>query len=281
MKQLPLIASALYCQPWCILPDTHIELGRLYRSYIEGNLPVQLDGSKQVSSGIGYEVDSRSGVALITVEGIISKRTPDMLCGPQIADIAKLDVLLRDVQQDDSIKTLVIYLDTPGGFGIGLQETAANIRDVIASGTRVVAYTDMLCASAGYWIAAACEEVYASPSAMVGSIGTYIAAIDDSRAWEMEGVELKLFRDGEYKAMGHPGKQWTSEEESHMQERLEHHATKFKDHIRGSRTGIEDGTMQGQVFSAEDAPDGLIDGLYRDLEMLLAEEMRRAFDTGE
>lgn len=273
MKQLPLIASTLYCTPWHVDSQTHAELGKLYRSYITGNLPEQLEGSKQVSSGVAYQVDSRSGIAIIYVQGIIGKRVPDMLCGPQIADLAKIDVLLKDLATDDNIRTLIIWLDTPGGVGIGLQETSENIRDVIESGTRVVAYTDYLCASAGYWIAAACQEIYAAPSAKIGSIGTYIAAIDDSRAWEMEGLELKLFRDGDLKAMGHPGKAWTEEEEKFLTEMLEQHSAEFKDHVRAQRPGIEDGTMRGQAFSASRAPAGLVDGIFRDLESLIASEM--------
>lgn len=280
MKQLPLIASTLYCTPWHVDPLTHSELGKLYRSYVTGTLPNDLEGSKQVSSGVAYEVDIRSGLAILYVHGIIGKRVPDMLCGPQIADLAKIDVLLKDIARDENIKSLVISLDTPGGVGIGLEETSSNIRDVIESGTRVIAYTDYLCASAGYWIAAACEEIYAAPSAKVGSIGTYIAAIDDSRAWEMEGLELKLFRDGDLKAMGHPGKAWTPEEEQFLNEMLTEHSAGFKDHVRAQRPGIEETTMRGQCFSASKSPAGLVDGVFRDLESLLASELQRLAEPG-
>lgn len=275
MKQLPLIASTLYCQPWHVDSQTHAELGKLYRSYISGGIPQQLSGSGQVSSGVGYQVDARSGIALITVQGIIGKRVPDMLCGPQVADLMKIDMLLRDIAQDETIQTLIMFFDTPGGVGIGLQETSENIQDVIDSGKRVIAYADFMVGSAGYWLAAACQEIYAAPSAIVGSIGTYIAAIDDSRAWEMEGLKLKLFRDGDLKAMGHPGKAWTAEEEEFLEARLQQHATQFKDHIRAHRAGIEDSTMRGQAFSASSAPAGLIDGTFRDLETLIASEMQR------
>ena len=57
-------------------------------------------------------------------------------------------------------------------------------------------------AYAGYWLTTQCDEIFASQSARVGSINTYIAAVDDSRAWEMK---LKLFSDDKYKAMGGDG----------------------------------------------------------------------------
>lgn len=274
MKSLPLIASSLYLQPWCLLGEVHAELGSLYKSYISGTLaPDSLHGSQQVTSGVGYEVHSDTGLALITVEGVIAKRAPDTMCGPKIADIAILDRLLIDCANDPHIETVVIYLDTPGGCGLGLLETSENLADLRASGKRVVAYTEMLCASAGYWIAAGCEKVFAAPSAQVGSINAYIAAIDSSRAWEMEGLELKLFRGGDLKALGHPGKQWTEEEEAHLTERALHCADQFKAHVSSHRPELDDSAMRGQCFSANEAPTGLVDGLYRSLSDLLVAEM--------
>lgn len=277
MKQLPLIASSLYTQPWCLLGEVHAELGQLYRSYVDGtlaHLPQNLHGAKQVSSGIGYEVDSETGLALITVEGVIAKRAPDSMCGPQIADIAKLDAHLIDCANDSHIRTVVIYLDTPGGCGIGLLETSENIADLRASGKRVIAYSEMLCASAGYWIASSCEKIFAAPSAQLGSINAYIAAIDSSRAWEMQGLELKLFRGGDLKALGHPGKEWTAEEEEHLDQRAKQCAAQFKAHVSSHRPSLDESAMRGQCFSANEAPEGLVDGLYRSLTDLLAEELQ-------
>jgi len=237
MKQLPLIASTLYCQPWCILPQAHAELGRLYRSYVKGELPVgpeQLSGFGRAKSGIYYEVNEAVGLVYIRLEGVVAKRAPEMLCGPRIVNLAVLDQLLIDIANDDSIKTVVFDMDSPGGCGIGLEETSANMQDVKDSGTRLVAYTDYQMCSAMYWLAANCDEIYASPSSQPGSIGTYVAALDDSRAWEMEGLELKPFRDGDYKAMGHPGKSWTEEEEAYLEQRKNQWGKQFKDHVRAN-----------------------------------------------
>ena len=276
MKQLPLLASSLYCQPWCILPQAHAELGRLYHNYVKGELPIapeQLSGSGRVKSGLSYEVNDTVGLAVIMLEGVVAKRAPDMMCGPSIVDLAELDRLLVDIAHDESIRTLVFYMDSPGGCGIGIAETVANIGDVRASGTRVVCYTDYQMCSAMYWLAASCDEIYAAPSAQVGSIGTYVAALDDTRAMEMEGLKLKLFRDGKYKAMGHSGKEWTPEEEVYLEGRKAKWGAEFKDYVRAHRAGIEDATMQGQTFDAQGSPAGLVDGLARSLDDLLMVEM--------
>jgi len=272
MKQLPRISETLLCQPWCILPDVHSELVVSYRNYLSGTLPEFLSGSGSTGSGMTYEVSDDNTLALLNLSGVVVKRAPDMLCGPAMIDLSELDRLLQEVADDERIQTLVLNLDTPGGCGIGLPETASNMADVKASGTRIVAYADYLCASAGYWLAACADEIIAAPSAQVGSVGTYIAALDDSVAWEKAGFKLKLFKDGDLKAMGHPGKEWTPEEEAFLETRLATWAASFKDHVRANRPGIEEETMQGQCFDAGEAPVGLIDGTARDLSELLVRE---------
>jgi signal peptide peptidase SppA len=274
MKQLPLLASTLYCQPWCILPEVHLELSATFRNYLAGTLPAALSGQGGDSTGgLYYEVDHQYGIALIQMNGIVVKKAMPDMCGPPLIDLALLDRLLVDIADDPSIRTLVLDLDTPGGTVIGLQETALRMQAVKDSGTRIVAYTDALCASAGYWLAAKADEIVAAPSAQVGSIGVYIAAIDDSRAWEMDGLKLKLFKNGDLKAMGHPGKEWTTEEEEFLQTRVDARALEFKDHVRSHRPGIAASTMQGQTFDAGSAPVGLVDRIALDLSDVLQHEI--------
>lgn len=276
MKQLPHISGLLYGTPWAIIPASHAELGMLYRSYLAGNLPMpqNLDGQGRVSSGVSYQSLPSVGIAIIYLEGIISKRTPDMLCGPQIVDLAKFDALLDEIAADTLIDTLVIDLNSPGGVVIGLQETAERMRELSAQGIRLIAYTDYLMASAAYYLAAACDEIYCAPSSRIGSIGTYCAGVDDSRAWEMDGLELVLGKSGNFKAMGHPGKPWSNEEKAFMQQSAEKEGADFRDWVKSRRPGASEDSMQGQCFKAADAPAALHDGFYRDLPALMADLMQ-------
>lgn len=278
MKQLPHVATALYGFPWSILPQSHHELGLLYRSYIRGELPAaatgpqNLSGGASLSSGISYEANHAEGIAVIHLEGIISKRAPDMMCGPQLVDLAKLDALLDEVTTDSAIKTLVMNWSTPGGMVIGLEETAERIQELSGQGIRTIAYTDLQCCSAGMYLAYACDEFYAAPSAVIGSIGTYCAGLDDSRAWEMEGLELILAKSGSLKAMGHPGKAWNEEERAWLQNKADTAGAEFRGWVTSRRPQVSGKTMQGQWFFAKENPE-LHDGLYRDLPALLLELM--------
>lgn len=275
MKQLPRISSALYGLPWAILPEFHRELGEIYQSYLKGTMqpiPEGLDPKGEAGYGISYVAKHSEGIALINMTGVITKRAPEMLCGPPIIDLARLDTLLEDIANDDAIETVVLHMDSPGGVMLGLPETAGRIRELSESGKRMIAYTDLQMCSAAYYLAAACDEIYASPTGIIGSIGVYCAGLDSSRAFEFEGLELVLAKSGNLKAMGHPGKAWTDEERQHLQDRVDACGAEFRAHVTDRRTAVEQDSMEGQWFYAREAP-ALHDGLYRDVEALLAELM--------
>jgi protease-4 len=276
MKQLPHVAAAIYGMPWAIRPESHAELGRLYRSYVLGALqPAALETSARVSSGVSYQLDRASGIAVLALEGIICKRAPDIFCGPQLVDLSRVDQVLDEVMEDN-VQTLVLDINSPGGCFVGLQETADKLREV-AERVRMVAYTDYEACSAAYWIACAADEIYCAPSAVIGSIGSYIAGLDDSRAWEMEGLQLKLARSGELKALGHPGKAWTEEEMQFLERTNAVCGAEFRSWVTSRRGDVPMDLMQGQWFFGK-TPEGLAlhDGLRNSLKELLGELMASA-----
>lgn len=273
MKQLPQISSTLYGMPWAILPQNHIELGQLYRAYLSGNLPQAISPQGEASYGVEWVANHAHGIAIVTLTGIVTKKAPAMLCGPKLVDLAALDEVLDLLAADELIHTVVFDWDSPGGVVIGLVETAARMRELAAS-KRLIAYTDVQMCSAAYYLATAADEIYAAPSAAIGSIGTYVAGLDDSRAWEMDGLELVLAKSGGLKAMGHPGKAWTQEERDWLQAMADSVGQEFRDQVTSRRGAVDESAMQGQWFFAKDAPRGLIDGVYNDLSALLADLMR-------
>ena len=273
MKQLPHLSALLYATPWAILPAVHGELGQLYRAYLAGNITGpradMKDDDEKDCGGIRYTVDRGARLAVIEVHGVITKANPRIMCGPPVVALAELDEVIADAAADAGIDTVVFRFSSPGGSTVGLVETAAAIQD-LAEEKRVVAYTDSEMCSAAYWLACACDEIYSAPSAIVGSIGTYLAAVDDSRMWEMEGLELKLFRVGTLKGVGLSGKKWTEEEEKWLTGLTDKCGADFRAWVTARRPGVPAEAMEGQFFFAADAPAGLIDGLHRDLSSLLA-----------
>lgn len=270
MKQLPRISGLLYGTPWAIVPADHAELGHLYQSYLAGKLPVPqaIAADGEACHGVSWQAEHSQGVATVHLEGIISKRVPEMLCGPPIVDLSKLDYILDELAADESMQTIIFDMNSPGGLIIGLKETAGRLRELSMMGRRLIAYTDYQMCSAMYYLAVACDEVYAAPTSILGSIGMYAAGVDDSRAWEMDGLELILAKSGDLKAMGHPGKKWSDEEKKLLQARSDKYGAHFREWVTARRGPVEQSAMQGQCYFAEEAPARIHDGLYRDLAAL-------------
>jgi signal peptide peptidase SppA len=266
----PLIAARLFCEPWACLPEVHQSVCEQFRAHVTG-APLEVQGGADDPVGPTYrdyytgqvghyhpQVEVFDKVALLSVSGIIGKglSTLEMECGGY--DIGLMADQMRNIADDEAIETVVISINSPGGAARGVGQAAESIRRVAESGKKVIAYTDGTCCSAAYWLAAAADEIHAEPSAIVGSISTYIAAVDSSRRWDMAGMELKLFRTGSLKAIGHAGKKWTDEEEAFMRERVEAVDSDFKGFV-GTRRGLTAAEMNGAFWDAARSPKGLVD----------------------
>lgn len=132
-------------------------------------------------------VTLRDGVAVVPVTGPIFRYANlfSMLSGA-----TSLQVVAADFQaalEADSVKAIVLQLDTPGGEARGIAEFAAAVR--AANATKpVVAYAGDMAASAGYWIASAAGQVVLSQTALVGSIGARMAMRDSSMRDAASGI---------------------------------------------------------------------------------------------
>lgn len=271
MKTQPLIAAALFGQPWSITPDAYENLAGLYRAYLQGNLPMAPDHAPEErdEETTAPWVLLPNGVGVIGVGGVMVKHAVRDICGPQLTAYSDLDRSLMTLAEKGA-RQIFLNFNTPGGQSIGLVESAARIEAIRAAGIEVYAYTDELCCSAGYWLASACSEVWAAPSAYVGSIGVYIAGLDSSKQFEQEGLELKLFKSGELKALGHPGKKWTPEEEAHLAQQVSALGAAFRSHVMARRPRVSASEMQGQAIMAAEAVGSLVDGLAIDFETFVA-----------
>lgn len=289
MKQLPRIASALYCEPWNIRTAEHAQICQQFRDYLQrgGQPPADfaariecpandaddMEGPcwRDESGRIGAwhpQVQVIGSLAILPVRGMLGKHlsTLEMWCGG--SDYAIIARQAANIAADERIENVILHVDSPGGNCVGNVECARAIA-ALAEKKSVVAYTDQLCASAAYFLASAADRIVAAPSAIVGSISTYSAYLDASRAYEMEGLEIRMFRSGEVKGAGYPGKPWTEAEIAAMQLVTDQFSAQFKGFVR-ERRGLSDDVMQGAYWPAEFAPAGLVDDFADDVDSLVA-----------
>lgn len=106
---------------------------------------------------------------------------------------------------------LTFYIDSPGGEVSGLFGLAAFIASLPTKyGIETVAVTDGMATSAAYVIAAACQTIYATSSAIIGSVGVIMTLINVTEADKKAGVEYTILRSKEDKALINPHEPFAS-----------------------------------------------------------------------
>jgi signal peptide peptidase SppA len=214
--------------------------------------------------------------------GVLGKHLSEMeeACAGGLS-VDRLQAALAEARDDDKVSAVVLHLDSPGGVVYGIPETAALVRS-IREQKHCVAYCDSLSASAAYWITAACDYFYVTPSAEVGSIGVYSAVVDYSEWCTKQGIKVDLIKDGTFKGAGFPGTSLTEEQRAKIQTDVLACSAAFKADVRSFRgAAVADDTMQGQCHSAPEAVRlGLADAIVPDLAAVLV-DLAQAPAAGE
>ena len=113
-------------------------------------------------------VRERDGTAVIPITGPIFRRANLFT---EVSGATSVEILAADIRaaaENPRIDRIVLEIDSPGGEASGIAELAGMIRSVPKP---VVAYVDGMAASAAYWLASAADDIVASPTSLLGSIG--------------------------------------------------------------------------------------------------------------
>lgn len=111
--------------------------------------------------------DNNVGVVVAKGEILNGTQKPGMIGGDSTAK------LLRKARLDDSIKAVVLQVDSPGGSAFASEIIRKEIDNLKAAGKPVVASMSTYAASGGYWISASADQIWAAPSSITGSIGVF------------------------------------------------------------------------------------------------------------
>ncbi len=260
----PHIAARLYEEPWLMYPGRYQEMCRAFEDARQaaddpvGPKKRDFWSDQELKEYAHPQIEVMNGVALARVHGVTGKGLSALAMSCGGFDTGLFREQLANVAGDPAVRALVIDFHTPGGMAAGNLQVTTAIRAVADSGKRVIGYASGMCCSAGYFMASACDEFHAEPDAIVGSISTIMAGVDSSARWAKEGLELKLFSTGKFKATGMPGKKWTEEEEKNIWTRINQLDAEFKGYVQ-QRRGLPAEHMEGQWWYARHAPSGIVD----------------------
>lgn len=81
--------------------------------------------------------------------------------------------LIRKARYDNSVKAVVLRVDSPGGSAFASDLILREIELTKQAGKPVIVSMGNVAASGGYWISMAADEIYASPTTLTGSIGIF------------------------------------------------------------------------------------------------------------
>lgn len=182
-------------------------------------------------------------------EGIISAR--------------KVIPMLDHVREDESVKAVVIRVNSPGGAVVASDEIAQKIMQLKEKKPVIVNFGDVS-ASGGYYISAPATEIIANPATLTGSIGVIAQFPQFSGLYEKVGVGMRTFKSGEFKDIGSPDRELTEPEQVILQTMINEAYDQFVQVIVDGRKMDESRVRQladGRIYTGKQAKEnGLIDG---------------------
>jgi len=171
---------------------------------------------------------------------------------------------LRQFSRDDSIKAIVVRIDSPGGAVGASQEIYRELKR-ISKQKPVVASMGSVAASGGLYVALGASKIVASPGTVTGSIGVMIQIPNVQKLLERVGVEATVLKSGPFKDTGSLFRPLTEEEKKVLMQTIDDIYNQFVRAIVESK-GIPEEQVRsfadGRVFTGKQAHEyGLVDQL--------------------
>jgi protease-4 len=210
---------------------------------------------------IGGDEMSISGkhTALVELRGVIS---PD-----SISSADNVNAGLQQAFKDAKTRGVILRINSPGGSPVQAGYINDEIRRLRAEYPDIPLYAvvEDICASGGYYVAAAADKIYVDKASMVGSIGVLMNGFGFTGAMEKLGVERRLITAGENKAFLDPFSPSNTEQEEYAKKMLSDIHQQFIQVVqqgRGKRLKEEPELFSGMVWTGEKSIElGLADAL--------------------
>jgi len=160
-------------------------------------------------------------VARIQIHGILTTTDngfTELLGAGSLTSTDSIIDQLQRVTADDSVRAVVLDVDSPGGTPVAGDE----LMQAIASMDKpTVAVVRDLGTSAAYWAIAGADRIIASPVSEVGSIGVTMSYLEEAGAKEKEGSRWVGISSGTFKDAGNPDRPLAKEEQAYFQDQVD------------------------------------------------------------
>jgi signal peptide peptidase SppA len=213
------------------------------------------------------EMAAASGnVYVVPVCGIITQRASlfsEYSGGCAVEDLVEE---VREAMAMPSVAAVVLDFDSPGGSVYGVPEAFDALKALRGAGKPLVAFVNPLAASAGYWLASACESISCTPSGEAGSVGVYMSHTDFSGMNEQIGIDVTYIAAGRYKVEGNSDEPLSGDAKAYYQKQVDDTYAEFVADVSEGR-GISTKDViakfgEGRCLLAKDAlAAGMVDNV--------------------
>jgi protease-4 len=214
-----------------------------------------------VYSGKNEQVDfkARKHTSLVDIKGIIAAG----------ADASADNIIagLHDAFEDKNTAGIILRINSPGGSPVQAGYIYDEIKRLRSKYPKIKVYAVIsdICASGGYYIASAADDIYANKASLVGSIGVIMNGFGFVDTLKKLGVERRLYTAGQHKGFLDPFSPENKDEVAHVKTMLEDIHQQFINAVktgRGKRLKDDKDLFSGLIWTGEESVKlGLVDGL--------------------
>jgi len=263
--------------------ENGVELGLLDRAVNLGRLEEMLEddlgelirwNTDLVESGDGVSIDpsnpfamlsmlskdpsnnpTRPTIAVVHIDGVImdGDSSEGGLFGSASVGSRTIRSILKELEDDDFVKGVVIRVNSPGGSASASEVIWRAAREV-ADEKPVYVSIGSMAASGGYYIAVAGDKIFVNPSSIVGSIGVVGGKIAISGVYDKLHINVVGRGRGPRAALFGSSQPWDDAQRAVIREMMTETYDLFTSRVTAGRDGIDlDETAEGRIFTGDKA----------------------------
>lgn len=213
-------------------------------------------------------------IALIVGQGDITAGTGNDAADSQNFSAVSFIKLLKQVENDSSIRGVILRVDSPGGDAVASDDILHEVKALSKKKPLVVSMSDTA-ASGGYYVAASGDPIIAYPNTLTGSIGVIFARMTLHGLYDKIGINKQLLTRGKYADIDSDYTPLTDDEHNKIASEIDAFYRAFVNIVATGRKKSFDQIeplAQGRVWlGAQAKQNGLIDelgGLDRAVELI-------------
>lgn len=244
-----------------------------------------LYGSNQLEKTVLQAGRDDRQILKVTVDGTIADTGSGGLFATDTYDHQFLLEELRSAQEDESIKGVLLEVNSPGG---GVYESAEIAKEMAKiKELQIPIYVSMkqMAASGGYYISAAADKIFATDETVTGSIGVIMSGTNYAGLFEKLGIEDTTVKSGPLKDIGSASRKPTEQDTEVLQAYVDSAFNRFVNVVAKGRGMSEENVRKiadGRIYDGAQAKaNGLIDEIGFPEDALAALQKEKSLEDAQ